>query len=104
MKNVILFLFFISVLPGCDKEDFRNQNPYLPNYNFSIDINMDLPSNSPLNFPSNPIRIFQPGIGINGIIVMNTGSGFTAWEVTCPNQPITECSKLDLNRINAKCP
>lgn len=104
MRKIIILLLLISVLPGCDKEDFRNQNPYLPDYNFSIDINLDLPSYSQLNYPSNPVRIFQTGIGINGIIVMNTGSGFTAWEVTCPNQPMTECSILEINGINAVCP
>lgn len=104
MKKIILFLLFLSVLPGCDKDDVRFRNPYLPDYNFSITINLDLPSYSQLNFPSNPVRIFQVGIGINGLIVMNTGSGFVAWEATCPNQPITECSILELNGINALCP
>ena len=104
MKKIILLLFFISILPGCSKDDHRSQNPYLPDYNFSIDISLDLPSYSQLNFPSNPVRIFQTGIGINGIIVMNTGGGFVAWEVTCPNQPMTECSILEINGINAVCP
>lgn len=104
MKKIVLLLFLVSIISACDKDDVRNQNPYLPDYNFSIDISLDLPLYSQLNFPSNPVRVFQTGIGINGIIVMNTGSGFAAWEVTCPNQPITECSILEINGINAVCP
>jgi len=103
MKKIILLLLLISILPGCSKDDYRSQNPYLPDYNFSMDINLDLPLYSRLNFTSNPVRIFQTGIGINGIIVMNTGSGFTAWEATCPNQPMSECSILEINGINAVC-
>lgn len=103
MKKFILLLLFVSMLPGCSKDDYVRQNPYLPDYNFSLDINLEFPSYSQLNFPSNPIRIFQAGQGINGLIVMNTGSGFVAWEATCPNQPITECSILEIDGINAVC-
>jgi nitrite reductase/ring-hydroxylating ferredoxin subunit len=104
MKKLILLLAFVSISLGCDKDDYVSQNPYLPNYNFEIELDLNLPAYSQLNFPSNPVRIFQAGAGINGIIVMKTGSGFTAWEVTCPNQPITECSILEIDGINAVCP
>lgn len=104
MKKLLLLLLLITFLPGCSKDDVIRQNPYLPDYNFQIDINTELALYVPLNSPSNPIRIFQAGVGINGIIVMNTGSGFVAWEVTCPNQPISECSILELNGVNAVCP
>ena len=104
MKKYILLLLLIAFLPGCNNDDFNNNNPYLPNYNFSIDINMELPLYSQLQFTSNPVLIAQAGIGINGIIVMNTGSGYVAYEASCPNQNLASCSRLTINGINAVCP
>jgi hypothetical protein len=104
MKKLILLLAFISISLGCDKDDYVSQNPYLPNYSFTVGIDLTLPLYSELNFTGNSARIFQDGAGINGIIVINTGSGFAAWEVTCPNQPITGCSILEIDGINAVCP
>lgn len=89
---------------GCSKDDDnRNINPYLPNYNFSMDINMQLPLYAPLQFTGNAVFANQAG-PINDVIIMNTGSGFTAFEATCPNQPITQCSFMDIQGINAICP
>ncbi len=103
MKKYIIVLFSVVFLSGCGSDDYNNDNRYLPNYNFSIDIDFNLPLYNSLRFPSNPVRINQAGIGINGIIVMNTGSGYVAYEATCPNQPITSCSGLTLDGINAIC-
>ncbi|OYQ42749.1 hypothetical protein CHU92_03830 [Flavobacterium cyanobacteriorum] len=104
MKKYVVLLFALLLIAGCNNDDNNNQNPFLPNYNFSIDINKDLPLYSPLNFTGNPVFINQSGVGINGVIVMNTGSGYTAFEATCPNQNITSCSQLDIEGINAVCP
>jgi len=104
MKKYILLLLVLPFITNCSKDDFNNNNKYLPNYNFSIDIDISLPLYSQLQFPSNPVRISQAGIGINGVIVTNTGSGFTAFEATCPNQAMTTCSALTINGIRAKCP
>jgi nitrite reductase/ring-hydroxylating ferredoxin subunit len=105
MKKYLFLLILLPFLMGCDKDDnTRNNNPFLPSYNFSIDINLELPTYSQLQFPSNPVRIFQAGIGIGGIVVMNTGSGFNAFEVSCPNQALSDCSTLTVSGINVKCP
>lgn len=104
IKKLIFLLLMVSIVPGCDSDDSNRRNPYLPDYNFEIDINLELPLYRELNFISNPIRIFQAGQGINGLIVMNTGGSFVAWEATCPNQPITDCSILQIDGLNAVCP
>jgi nitrite reductase/ring-hydroxylating ferredoxin subunit len=104
MKKLLLLILFVAVSLGCDKDDYISQNPYIPNVGFDITLNLELPSYSQLNFPSSPVRIFQAGAGYNGIIVMKTGSGYVAWEVTCPNQPITQCSILELEGLYAVCP
>lgn len=104
MKKYIVLLLFATLLSGCSKDDIISRNPYLPDYGFSLDLDLSLPLYSPLNYPSNPIYVYQAGTGINGIIVMNTGSGFSAWEASCPNQPLSECSTLEINGVNAVCP
>jgi len=104
MKQYLLLLFLLPFVAACDKDEVRNNNPYLPSYNFSIDINMDLPLYTPLQFTANPVVITQAGIGINGIIVMNTGSGYVAYEDSCPNQELSSCSRLTVDGINAVCP
>ncbi|MEL1244857.1 hypothetical protein AAEO56_11335 [Flavobacterium sp. DGU11] len=103
MKKYILLFIAIAFLSGCDKDTYNNNNKYLPNYNFSIDIDTNLPLYTPLQFTANPVRISQAGIGINGIIVMNTGSGYTAFEASCPNQALSSCSGLTLDGINVVC-
>jgi len=104
MKKYLLLFFALPLLLCCSSDDYNYNNPYLPNYNFSIDIDMNLPAYNNLLFTSNPVRITTAGIGINGIIVMNTGGGYTAFEATCPNQEQSACSVLQINGILAKCP
>lgn len=104
MKKYLFLFLSLPLLMCCSKDDLNTINPYLPDYNFSIDIDFNLPLYNNLNYPSNPVRINTAGIGINGIIVMKTGSGYTAFEATCPNQEQSECSVLQINGILVKCP
>ena len=100
----LLFLFLITLVLGCDDSNFNNRNPYLPNYQFSFDINTNLPSYSNLQFPSNHIKIYPSNGPSSGVIVFNTGSGFLAFDGACPNQDLSSCSTLTLNGIEATCP
>ena len=95
---VSLFLFFC-----CSSDNVNNNNPFLPNYSFSINLDLSLPSNANLQFVSNAKFINQNGTGIRGIFVFNTGSGFNAFDAACPNQNLTDCSTMTLNGINAVC-
>lgn len=104
MKKFFSILLLASlVFTGCNKDDDNANNPYLPNYNFSIDVDMSYALYEPLLYTGNAVMVNQPG-PLNGVIVMNTGSGYTAFEATCPNQPVTECSLLEIDGINAVCP
>ncbi len=104
MKKILFVLFVASLgFVACDKDNVVNNNPYLPNYNFSIDIDFSFPLYQSLQFTANPVRINQAGIGINGVIVMNTGSGYVAYEASCPNQQLSSCSGLTLTGTNVKC-
>lgn len=101
MKKIILLLFTICLLCGCEKENFNNRNPYIPNYGFSETINMSLPSYSQLQYPSN--AIYYPNAGARGVIIFNTGSGYVVFDAACPNQPISDCSTMLINGIMAVC-
>ncbi len=102
MKKYILLLI-LPFFMGCDKENFSNNNPYLPNYSFSLTINMALPQYSNLQFPSNAVYINNGSAGVRGIFVFNTGSGYVAFDAACPNQALSSCSTMTLSGINAIC-
>ena len=99
-----LVLLVLPFLIGCDKENFSNNNPYLPNYNFSLTINMSLPQYSNLQFPSNAVYISGAGVGVRGIFVFNTGGNYVAFDAACPNQALSSCSTMTLSGIDAICP
>ena len=103
MKKYIILLI-LPFLMGCDKENFSNNNPYLPNYGFSLNINMSLPQYSNLQFLSNAVYINNGSAGVRGIFVFNTGSGYVAFDAACPNQALSSCSTMTLSGINAICP
>lgn len=102
MKKYFLLFVVISMFSGCSNAAFNNKNPYLPNYSFTIDINMNLPAYSTLLYPSN--AIYYSGQGVRGIIVFNTGSGYNAFDAACPNQALGACSTMTIKGINALCP
>lgn len=106
-KYILLFvLMVVAIAASCGSDDFNNNNKYLPNYSFQIPIDMDLPLYSQLKFINSPVRINIEGAGINGFVVTNTGSGYVAFEASCPNQPLTACSMLTTKQgdIMATCP
>lgn len=104
MKKILFLVVLLALgFVACDPDKVVSNNPNLPNYNFSIDLDFGLPLYQSLLYPSSPVPVNQAGIGINGIVVMNTGSGFVAYEATCPNQPISSCSGMTLNGTSLKC-
>ncbi|MFI0491267.1 Rieske (2Fe-2S) protein [Flavobacterium sp.] len=102
MKKYFLLLITFPLFFGCSPTNFNNNNPYIPNYGFSLNINMDLPSYSSLLYPSN--AVFYAGQGVRGLIIFNTGSGYNAFDGACPNQALGACSTMTIKGINAVCP
>ncbi|HEX8562749.1 MAG TPA: hypothetical protein VF676_07210 [Flavobacterium sp.] len=101
MKKYLVALIF-PLLAGCDNEGSNNNNPYIPNYSFSIDLNTNLPAYDQLKFPGN--GVYVPGVGALGIYVFNTGSGYNAFDAACPNQELSSCSTMTEDGIYAVCP
>jgi nitrite reductase/ring-hydroxylating ferredoxin subunit len=102
MKKIFFVLLCLPVFWGCDDNKIQNKNPYLPDYSVEVIINLSLPAYSQLSFAGN--GIYYPNVGVRGIFVFNTGSGYTAFDAACPNQNLGTCSTMTLKGINAVCP
>lgn len=105
MKKLIVGIAFTLLFLSCSSDTVRNRNPFIPDYAFSITIDANLPLYSKLLSAVNPLFIFDGTSGANGIIVMKiSDTDYRAWEANCPNQFITDCSRMIINGVNAKCP
>jgi nitrite reductase/ring-hydroxylating ferredoxin subunit len=102
MKKYFLLFLIAAFLFSCSNSGFDNKNPYLPNYTFTVNINTDLPLYSNLKYPSN--GVYYSGVGAQGIIIFNTGSGYNAFDAACPNQTFNTCTRMTIDGINAVCP
>jgi len=100
MKKLFI-LFAVLLFWACPSDDTYTRNPYIQQINFSYDINMNLPTYSNLQFASNYVIVDH--IGINGVIVFNTGSGYVAYERSCANHSLQSCSVLNLSGLEATC-
>jgi nitrite reductase/ring-hydroxylating ferredoxin subunit len=102
---VTIFSLFVLIASSCSSDNnVGRNNPYIPNYSFSIEINMNLPMYNSLQYPSNGVLVTTNGVGANGIIVFNAGGTYRAYEANCPNQYISACSRLEIDGIKAVCP
>jgi nitrite reductase/ring-hydroxylating ferredoxin subunit len=104
MKKIFFMLFILPFAIGCDGGSANNNNPNIPNYAVNLQINLNLPAYSNLQFPGN--RIIDFSQGARGIVVFNTGSGFVAFDLACPNIAFTVCTtpmSVPQGSINATC-
>ena len=101
MKKFLVFILILPFVISCDGGSFNNRNPYIPNYTVSLPINLNLPQYSNLQFASNHIVDYSQGA--RGIVVFNSGSGFVAFDLACPNQELSSCSTMTISGINAVC-
>ena len=91
----------ILILNSCRKVNV-DQNPYLSFVNFNLILNLNLPTYDNLRYAGGGLRISQGGI--NGLLVFNlNGNDFMAWEASCPNHPIRDCSNLSITGVLAEC-
>ena len=104
MKKILFLTLFSIALFSCSKDKFNNNNPYLPNYAFSMDVNKSLPTYNALSFTGNAVRVYPAGGPSRGVIIFNTGSGYNAYDGACPNQDLSTCSTLTISGSNANCP
>ncbi len=93
------FIFSSVILFSCGKQ--KTNNPYLDEVSFRVEINLDLPQYETLNYSGTALYI--PRGGIKGIIVVNTGSNFLAFEASDPNHYPNDCSRMQVSGLNAVC-
>ncbi len=100
-KLSILAAFFL--LTSCSgDDDFRNDNPYLVDLNFSFQMDLNFPQYNDLQFPGNAFVNYN--YGINGVVIYNVNNSvYTAFEFSDPNHPLTDCSTLELNGTEVSC-
>jgi nitrite reductase/ring-hydroxylating ferredoxin subunit len=105
MKYFILLLTFLSIT-SC-KDDFVDNNKYLPNIpvNFTVDLN--LPEANSLLITGGYAKFTGADKGIRGVIVFNNGLGnYVAFDLACPHIPLQDCSTMTFNAgdLYMKCP
>ncbi|HET8839754.1 MAG TPA: hypothetical protein VFM82_12260 [Flavobacteriaceae bacterium] len=103
MKNCFFPLLILLIFFGCSSDDARIKNPNLLDINFQFSLDMTLPQYSSLQFPSNPVYVNGPNYGNKGVIIINTGNTFRAFDASDPNHPPSSCSLLLINGIEANC-
>jgi nitrite reductase/ring-hydroxylating ferredoxin subunit len=100
MKKTLYILLIFVFLASCSSDNNGNQNcNFLLNVSVATSINLNLPQYSQLQFVSNSVYI--PNVGNGGVIVINTGSGFMAWDAADPNRTPSACSVLEIDGVEA---
>ena len=90
------------VLVGCEDQAIE-RNPYLPNYNFEFEFNLNLPQYDNLRFTGGTHTISS--LGVKGVHLYNlNGSQIMAWEAACPNHNPSQCSATIVEGTEAQCP
>lgn len=102
-KKILALLVFFPLLFACDAGSINYKNPNLPNYFVNLSINTNLPQYSNVRYPGNFVIDYSQGIA--GIVIFNTGSGYNAFDLACPNQTWgLACSVgMTIHGIEAKC-
>lgn len=103
MKKIFAIIALFVVLVSCSKDDNKYFNPYLPEVPVQLEINLNLPEYNELRYPGGVHHTYLQGI--RGIIIINTGSSYRAYDGACPNHNIQECSTLQIKKgdIFARC-
>lgn len=101
MRHIWVLLLSLSLF-SCSSDE-TNRNPFLQEVGFRFELNLNLPLYSNLKNPLNPIYIGNNGVGTRGAFVINTGSGFMAWEASCPNHAPNDCSTMAIDGQNVVC-
>ncbi|MFZ0488730.1 MAG: hypothetical protein WBV11_01675 [Salegentibacter sp.] len=103
MKKYLFMLLIAVLFAGCSANDEnRINNPNLIDLNIRYQINLDLPEYNNLLYPGNSYVTHSQGI--KGIVVYNiNNSQYTAYELSDPNHPPSDCSTMTVHGITATC-
>lgn len=100
MKHFFLFISLIF-LTGCSRNNNDQNCKFLVNAAVNASVNLNLPQYSQLKFTSNSVYLANQGN--KGVIVMNVGGSYRAWDAADPNHEQSTCSLLTITGANAVC-
>ncbi|MAO10614.1 MAG: hypothetical protein CMC07_06970 [Flavobacteriaceae bacterium] len=100
----IAFLLILTTLIACKSDDDKvDDNPFLTSPLVSLNLNLNLPQYNPLKFPGSSLVITQQGI--RGIVIYNENNTiYHAFELSDPNHVPNDCSRMEIDGIEANCP
>ena len=103
MKKIIACILISTLILSCSSDDTRSDNLNLPSVPVNFTINLNLPEFDGLNFSGQSHVITTDGVGIRGIIVYNINDTlYSAFELSDPNIPPSDCSALNVSGITAE--
>ncbi len=103
MKKKLSFLFIFMLMLACsDSDDSYRNNPNLPDLNFRFQLNLSFPEYNDLQYAGN--SFVTRNYGVRGIVIYNiNNSQYSAFELSDPNHPPSECSGMQVNGVIASC-
>lgn len=96
MKKLYILLSFLFLF-NCENDNTINNCNFLLDVGVNVTLNLNLPSFNPLRFTGNVA--FVPNQGNFGIYVINTGSGYRAWDAGDPNVAPSSCTFLERDGV-----
>ena len=102
MQKYFYYVLIISVLlsnSSCSDDDNVFNNPFLANVSVNFTADLSLPQYNQLNFAGN--AVYQSNVGNAGVIIVNTGSQFLAWDAADPNLAPEPCTTLQIDGLEA---
>ena len=101
-KYLITLIISFSLLNCSNMNNYDRNCNFLLNIGIQASLNLNLAQYNGLNFLNQPVYV--PNEGNAGLIVNKTGTGYVAFDAADPNIPFGECSKLDIEGIEAVSP
>ena len=97
--NKIKYLIFLVLIISCVENINDSRCNFLLDLEIYYEVNLNLPQYNELNFISNSVYI--PNVGNGGIIIVNSGTGYLAWDAADPNRTNLPCSVLTISGLEA---
>ncbi|MFV0541150.1 MAG: hypothetical protein ACK5MZ_07930 [Aestuariibaculum sp.] len=102
MNKIYIFLLIGLLMVSCSSSVENDNCKNIPNVGFSVPIDLRLPQYIELLSPAKAVPVYDGGY--KGIIVVNVGSGFRAWDACDPNHPPSNsCMPMEISGIEAEC-
>ena len=93
------FILILILINSCAKNINDSRCNFLLDLDIYYEVNLNLPQYNDLNFISNSVYI--PNVGNGGIIIVNSGTGYLAWDAADPNHTNLPCSTLIISGLEA---